>query len=116
MIEMIVQGITGRGPNNTNVTIVPNDESDVKYGTVTIKKGHVPHIWIPNSVVDQVNLRAGMTLIVEQVQQIGQPETHWGEGDMNQKKRPTQRVRIGGGLDVREPEAQEMKTLTVTRA
>ena len=118
MIEMIVQGITGRGANNTNVTILPNDETDVKYGTVTIKKGHVAHIWIPNSVVDQVNLRAGMTLLVDQVQQIGQPETHWenSEGDMIEKKRPTQRVRIGGGLDVREPEAQEMKTLTVTSA
>jgi hypothetical protein len=118
MIEMIVQGITGRGANNTNVTILPNDEMDTKYGSVTIKKGHVAHIWVPNSVVDQVNLRAGMTLLVEQVQQIGQPETHWenSEGDMVEKKRPTQRVRIGGSLDVREPEVESIKSLTVLSA
>jgi hypothetical protein len=59
-----------------------------------------------------------MTLLVEQVQQIGQPETHWenSEGDMVEKKRPTQRVRIGGSLDVREPEVESIKSLTVLSA
>jgi hypothetical protein len=106
-VELIVAGVSNPGPKNTNVAFTVNG------------KGIRPEAWIPNETVEMYNIKPGTKLIVEQMQEIGDLQTHWENketGEMNEHAYPKQRVRLGGSLEIIAAEYEEIKPLAIVGA
>jgi len=101
MYELIVAGVSNPGPENTNVSIMKDSS------------GVARQVWIPNGLIQQHDIAAGSTIFVEQIRNIGVVETHWenAEGEMVEKKTPTQRVQIGGEFRVENTQGEPLKPL-----
>jgi len=98
-VKLVVAGVGGVGPKSTNVAFVTRD-------------GVREWAWIGNPLA--VSLRAGMVLLVEQVQPANKVQTTYinSEGVEVEMKVPKRQLFLGGNITVEAPEQTPLLPVT----
>jgi len=98
-VKLVVAGVGGVGPKSTNVAFVTRD-------------GVREWAWIGNPLA--VSLRAGMVLLVEQVQPANKVQTTYinSEGVEVELKVPKRQLFLGGNITVEAPEQTPLLPVT----
>jgi len=98
-VKLIVAGVGGVGPKSTNVSFVTRD-------------GVREWAWVGNPLAS--SLRAGMVLLVEQVQPANKVQSTYinSEGVEVELKVPKRQLFLGGNITVEAPEQQPLLPVT----
>jgi hypothetical protein len=98
-VKLVVAGVGGVGPKSTNVAFVTRD-------------GVREWAWVGNPLA--VSLRAGMVLLVEQVQPANKVQTTYinSEGVEVELKVPKRQLFLGGSITVEAPEQTPLLPVT----
>ena len=103
-IELVIAGLGGSGPKSTAVNF-------------TVVDGIRTWAWLPNELVSAHNVRAGVTLTVEDVRAIGEPQTQYEkDGEIVDLLNPKQQLLLGGQMSIAQPSLEPMAKLDVVSA
>ena len=101
---LIVAGLSKPGTNATAVSF-------------TVADGLRPWAWLPNALVATHNIRAGVTLEVDEVVAMGSPVTSYvKDGIKYELSQPKQQLMLGGNLEIAQPAFKPLTALTVTKS
>ena len=99
---LIVAGLSKPGAKATAVSF-------------TVVDGMRPWAWLPNALVATHNIRAGVTLEVNEVVAMGSPVTSYvKDGIEYELSQPKQQLMLGGNLVITQPAFKPLTALTVT--
>ena len=102
--ELVVAGLGGSGKKATAVNF-------------TVVDGVRTWAWLPNELVSAHNVRAGVTLTVEDVRAIGEPQTQYEkDGEIVDLLNPKQQLLLGGQMSIAQPSLEPMAKLEVVSA
>lgn len=102
--ELVVAGLGGSGKKATAVNF-------------TVVDGIRTWAWLPNELVSAHNVRAGVTLTVEDVRAIGEPQTQYEkDGEIVDLLNPKQQLLLGGQMSIAQPSLEPMAKLEVVSA
>jgi hypothetical protein len=94
-VQLVVAGVNNSGPKATSVSFLTRD-------------GVREWAWLPNQMAS--SLRAGMTLIVEQVQPANKVQTTYlKDGVEVELKVPKRQLFLGGSITVEAPAQEALK-------
>lgn len=104
-IELVIAGLGGSGPKSTAVNF-------------TVVDGIRTWAWLPNELVSANNIRAGVTLTVEDVRALGEPQTQYEDrqGQIIDLANPKQQLLLGGRMTVTQPMLEPMAKLEIVNA
>jgi len=100
---LIVAGLSKPGAKATAVSF-------------TVVDGMRPWAWIPNALVATHNIRAGVTLEVDEVVAFGSPVKSYVKDGIEFECAPKQQLMLGGNLDITQPAFKPLTALTVTKS
>ena len=103
-IELVVAGLGGSGKKSTavNFTVVDNIRT---------------WAWLPNELVSAHNIRAGVTLTVQDVRALGDVQTQYEkDGEIFDLVNPKQQLLLGGQMTITQPTLEPMAKLEVVSA
>ena len=101
---LIVAGLSKPGAKATAVSF-------------TVVDGMRPWAWIPNALVATHNIRAGVTLEVDEVVAMGSPVSSYvKDGIEFELSQPKQQLMLGGNLTITQPSFKPLTALTVTKS
>ena len=102
--ELVVAGLGGSGKKATAVNF-------------TVVDGIRTWAWLPNELVSAHNVRSGVTLTVEDVRAIGEPQTQYEkDGEIVDLLNPKQQLLLGGQMSIAQPSLEPMAKLEVVSA
>jgi len=103
-IQLIVAGLGGSGQKATAVNF-------------TVVDGIRTWAWLPNELVSAHNIRAGVTLTVQEVRALGETQTHYEkDGEMIELVNPKQQLLLGGQMTIAQPKLEPLAKLEVVNA
>ena len=103
-IELVVAGLGGSGKNSTAVNF-------------TVVDGIRTWAWLPNELVSAHNIRAGVTLTVQDVRALGDTQTQYEkDGQIFDLVNPKQQLLLGGQMTITQPVLEPMAKLEVVSA
>jgi len=101
---LIVAGVSTSGPNSTAVSFTADD-------------GIRPWAWMPNELVTTHNIRAGVTLEIDEVIAMGSPVTFYvKDGIKYELTQPKQQLMLGGNMVITQPTFKPLTALTVNKS
>lgn len=103
-IELVVAGLGGSGKKSTAVNF-------------TVVDGIRTWAWLPNELVSAHNIRAGVTLTVQDVRALGDTQTQYEkDGQIFDLVNPKQQLLLGGQMTITQPALEPMAKLEVVSA
>jgi hypothetical protein len=103
-IELVVAGLGGSGKKSTAVNF-------------TVVDGIRAWAWLPNELVSAHNIRAGVTLTVQDVRALGDVQYQYEkDGKPVDLVNPKQQLLLGGQMTIAQPVLEPMAKLEVVSA
>lgn len=103
-IELVVAGLGGSGKKSTAVNF-------------TVVDGIRTWAWLPNELVSAHNIRAGVTLTVQDVRALGDVQYQYEkDGKPVDLVNPKQQLLLGGQMTITQPALEPMAKLEVVTA